>query len=139
MPSGQVAAVIGAIEPCETLIARIVDEAVARLDALAAMRGAPAHACGIDHDATPDPSYAPLHEATRHPARDPLKQTTIIHQGRRHDRTHHSVRSLPFKIEREGGIGELVIDQPPVNALDARGWQALADASTRSAATTACT
>ncbi|MGA9917645.1 MAG: enoyl-CoA hydratase family protein [Paraburkholderia sp.] len=40
----------------------------------------------------------------------------------------NSVRSLPFKIEREGGIGELVIDQPPVNALDARGWQALADA-----------
>ncbi|MFM0159513.1 NAD(P)H-dependent flavin oxidoreductase [Paraburkholderia sediminicola] len=44
LPSGQVAAVIGAIEPCETLIARIVDEAVARLDALAAMRGAPVHA-----------------------------------------------------------------------------------------------
>ncbi|CAE6843293.1 hypothetical protein R69927_01692 [Paraburkholderia domus] len=44
LPSGQVAAVIGAIEPCEILIARIVDEAVARLDALAAMRGAPAHA-----------------------------------------------------------------------------------------------
>ena len=40
----------------------------------------------------------------------------------------NSVRSLPFSIEREGGIGELVIDQPPVNALDARGWQALADA-----------
>ncbi|MGF7130116.1 NAD(P)H-dependent flavin oxidoreductase YrpB (nitropropane dioxygenase family) [Paraburkholderia sp. EB58] len=42
LPSGQVAAVIGAIEPCETLIARIVDEAVARLDALAALRGAQA-------------------------------------------------------------------------------------------------
>src|SRR5579859_296675 len=40
----------------------------------------------------------------------------------------NSVRSLPFIIEREGGIGELVIDQPPVNALDARGWQLLADA-----------
>ena len=40
----------------------------------------------------------------------------------------NSVRSLPFRIEREGGIGELVIDQPPVNALDARGWQLLADA-----------
>lgn len=40
----------------------------------------------------------------------------------------NSVRPLPFRIEREGGIGELVIDQPPVNALDAHGWQALADA-----------
>ena len=28
-----------------------------------------------------------------------------------------SVRSLPFRIERADGIGELVIDQPPVNAL----------------------
>ncbi|MFM0549357.1 nitronate monooxygenase [Paraburkholderia sediminicola] len=44
LPSGQVAAVIGALEPCESLIARIVREAVARLDALAAMRGIPVHA-----------------------------------------------------------------------------------------------
>ena len=41
LPSGQVAAVIGAIEPCAALIARIVDQAVARLDALAAMRDLP--------------------------------------------------------------------------------------------------
>ncbi|MFB9126955.1 nitronate monooxygenase [Paraburkholderia dipogonis] len=44
LPSGQVAAVIGALESCESLIARIVGEAVARLDALAAMRGIPVHA-----------------------------------------------------------------------------------------------
>jgi enoyl-CoA hydratase len=37
-----------------------------------------------------------------------------------------SVRSLPFRIERADGIGELVIDQPPVNALDSRGWHELA-------------
>jgi len=41
LPSGQVASVIGAIEPCATLIARIVDQAAARLDALTAMRDLP--------------------------------------------------------------------------------------------------
>ncbi|WP_179405112.1 NAD(P)H-dependent flavin oxidoreductase [Burkholderia guangdongensis] len=38
LPSGQAAAMIGAIEPCDALIARIVDEAIARLDAIAALR-----------------------------------------------------------------------------------------------------
>ncbi len=38
LPGGQVAAVIGAIEPCEAVIARIVHEALQRLDALDAMR-----------------------------------------------------------------------------------------------------
>ncbi len=36
--------------------------------------------------------------------------------------------SLPFKIHVEEGIAELVIDQPPVNALDSAGWHALAKA-----------
>ncbi|THJ56318.1 nitronate monooxygenase [Burkholderia sp. LS-044] len=39
LPSGQAAAMIGAIEPCDALIARIVAEAGERLDALAALRG----------------------------------------------------------------------------------------------------
>lgn len=34
----------------------------------------------------------------------------------------------PFWIGREDGIAELVIDHPPVNALDALGWHALAQA-----------
>ena len=34
----------------------------------------------------------------------------------------------PFWIGREDGIAELVIDHPPVNALDASGWHALAQA-----------
>jgi enoyl-CoA hydratase/carnithine racemase len=32
----------------------------------------------------------------------------------------------PFRTTIEGGIAELVIDHPPVNALDAAGWHALA-------------
>ncbi|WP_153099533.1 enoyl-CoA hydratase family protein [Paraburkholderia hayleyella] len=36
--------------------------------------------------------------------------------------------ALPFRIEREGGIAEVVIDHPPVNALDASGWHSLAEA-----------
>jgi nitronate monooxygenase len=44
LPSGQVAAMIGSLESCDSVIARIVDEASARLDTLAAMRGIPVHA-----------------------------------------------------------------------------------------------
>ncbi|MFX1677065.1 nitronate monooxygenase [Paraburkholderia sp. A2WS-5] len=44
LPGGQAAAMIGAIEPCETVILRIVHEACERLDALAALRGERAHA-----------------------------------------------------------------------------------------------
>jgi NAD(P)H-dependent flavin oxidoreductase YrpB (nitropropane dioxygenase family) len=40
LPSGQAAAMIGEIESCEALIARIVAEAVERLDGLAALRDA---------------------------------------------------------------------------------------------------
>ncbi|WP_321801341.1 enoyl-CoA hydratase family protein [Caballeronia sp. J97] len=36
--------------------------------------------------------------------------------------------ALPYWIGGEGGIAELVIDHPPVNALDAHGWHALAQA-----------
>lgn len=36
--------------------------------------------------------------------------------------------STPFRIDCQDGIGELVIDKPPVNALDSHGWHALADA-----------
>jgi enoyl-CoA hydratase len=36
--------------------------------------------------------------------------------------------SQPFKIRIEDGIAELVIDHPPVNALNDAGWHALADA-----------
>jgi enoyl-CoA hydratase len=32
----------------------------------------------------------------------------------------------PFDVVRESGIAELVINQPPVNALDSAGWHALA-------------
>ena len=39
LPSGQAAAMIGAIESCETLIARIAADASMRLDALAELRG----------------------------------------------------------------------------------------------------
>ena len=38
------------------------------------------------------------------------------------------VGAQPFRIDREDGIAELVIDHPPVNALDAHGWRALAEA-----------
>ena len=44
LPSGQVAARIDALGSCEDLITRIVREAVERLDALAALRSAPAAA-----------------------------------------------------------------------------------------------
>ena len=37
----------------------------------------------------------------------------------------------PFKTQIENGIAELVIDQPPVNALDSAGWHGLADEITR--------
>ena len=36
--------------------------------------------------------------------------------------------ATPFRIERADGIAELVIAHPPVNALDAQGWHALARA-----------
>jgi enoyl-CoA hydratase len=36
--------------------------------------------------------------------------------------------SQPFKVRIEDGIAELVIDHPPVNALNDAGWHALADA-----------
>jgi enoyl-CoA hydratase len=32
----------------------------------------------------------------------------------------------PFDVVRENGIAELVINQPPVNALDSAGWRSLA-------------
>ena len=35
--------------------------------------------------------------------------------------------SAPFKTTLVDGIAELVIERPPVNALDAAGWHALAD------------
>ena len=37
----------------------------------------------------------------------------------------------PFRIDTADGIAELVIDHPPVNALDNAGWQALAAAIDR--------
>lgn len=43
LPSGQVAATINKLESCQELIARIVAEAEARIDALAALRGVPAN------------------------------------------------------------------------------------------------
>jgi len=40
--------------------------------------------------------------------------------------------TAPFKTTlHEGGVAELVIERPPVNALDAAGWHALADELTR--------
>lgn len=39
--------------------------------------------------------------------------------------------SLPFKTSISDGIAELVIDRPPVNALNDAGWHALADEITR--------
>jgi enoyl-CoA hydratase len=36
--------------------------------------------------------------------------------------------ATPFRVERADGIAELVIAHPPVNALDAQGWHALARA-----------
>ncbi|WDD92157.1 nitronate monooxygenase [Burkholderia sp. FERM BP-3421] len=42
LPSGQAAAMIGALESCDALIARIVADAAARLDALAVLRGSAA-------------------------------------------------------------------------------------------------
>ena len=36
--------------------------------------------------------------------------------------------SKPFKVQIADGIAELVIDKPPVNALDVAGWFAFADA-----------
>ena len=36
---------------------------------------------------------------------------------------------MPIEVVQEhGGIAEVVIDHPPVNALDVAGWFALADA-----------
>jgi enoyl-CoA hydratase len=35
--------------------------------------------------------------------------------------------TAPFKTKIDDGIAELVIDRPPVNALDDAGWHALAD------------
>ena len=37
--------------------------------------------------------------------------------------------SAGFKTTIAGGIAELVIDRPPVNALNDAGWHALADES----------
>ena len=45
LPSGQAAAMIGAIESCDALIARIVADAGERLDALAAARRAGRTGC----------------------------------------------------------------------------------------------
>ena len=39
--------------------------------------------------------------------------------------------TAPFKTTLADGIAELVIERPPVNALDAAGWHALADEITR--------
>ncbi|MGU7780721.1 enoyl-CoA hydratase family protein [Burkholderia sp. PU8-34] len=36
--------------------------------------------------------------------------------------------AMPFRIDRADSIAELVIAHPPVNALDAQGWHALAQA-----------
>ena len=33
----------------------------------------------------------------------------------------------PFKTTITDGVAEIVIEQPPVNALDCAGWHALAD------------
>ncbi|WP_334040323.1 enoyl-CoA hydratase family protein [Burkholderia ambifaria] len=41
---------------------------------------------------------------------------------------HQPAGATPFRIERADGIAELVIAHPPVNALDAQGWHALARA-----------
>ncbi|MFL6671615.1 enoyl-CoA hydratase family protein [Burkholderia ambifaria] len=41
---------------------------------------------------------------------------------------HQPGGATPFRIERADGIAELVIAHPPVNALDAQGWHALARA-----------
>jgi enoyl-CoA hydratase len=35
---------------------------------------------------------------------------------------------MAIRIEGTGGVAELVIDNPPVNALDSRGWREFADA-----------
>src|SRR3569833_1174502 len=35
--------------------------------------------------------------------------------------------SHPYHVHTHGNIAELVIEHPPVNALDCAGWQALAD------------
>ncbi|WDD92158.1 enoyl-CoA hydratase family protein [Burkholderia sp. FERM BP-3421] len=40
----------------------------------------------------------------------------------------HAAGAKPFRIDRADGIAELVIAHPPVNALDAQGWHALAQA-----------
>jgi enoyl-CoA hydratase len=45
---------------------------------------------------------------------------------------------MSFKTSSEGGIAEIVLDHPPVNALDSAGWSALAraiEASGRDAST----
>ena len=34
----------------------------------------------------------------------------------------------PFDVHIENGIGELVLNNPPVNAFDSAGWFAIADA-----------
>src|SRR5690625_2089260 len=36
--------------------------------------------------------------------------------------------SKPFRIEINEGVAELVLDAPPVNALDSAGWMQLAEA-----------
>ncbi|HHT8903091.1 enoyl-CoA hydratase family protein [Burkholderia cenocepacia] len=42
--------------------------------------------------------------------------------------TNQPAGAMPFRIDRADGIAELVIAHPPVNALDAHGWQALSRA-----------
>ena len=42
--------------------------------------------------------------------------------------------SSTFQTSIDQGIAELVINQPPVNALDSAGWHALADEIERLAA-----
>jgi enoyl-CoA hydratase len=38
---------------------------------------------------------------------------------------------MPIRTEAAAGVAEVVIDNPPVNALDSAGWRAFADAVTR--------
>ena len=96
VPSGQAAAMIGAIESCDALIARIVADAGERLDALAARR-AGRTGC-VKHN------------------REALEMTA----------SNQPAGAMPFRIDRADGIAELVIAHPPVNALDAQGWHARA-------------
>ena len=55
------------------------------------------------------------------------------HHGRspRDSREAHELRSaMAIDIEIHGAIGELVINNPPVNALSSAGWREFADGMT---------